>query len=141
MAWPYLGKFPFPTLVGNIRNDYLIDREIQRANSGAMGFSGIPGRGQDGAVTESMGVIYQRDNEHLGVTDSGIIRMRRLLVRAAKALRDEGKIPPGVEKPEVYRARVGAIVLPNGVAGLEATKDLQWKALTEEEPPKLEART
>ena len=94
-----------------------------------MGYSGIPGRGQDGAVTESMGVIYQRDNEHLGVTDSGIIRMRRLLIKhAAKALRDEGTIPPGVDNPEVYKVRSGGIVLPNGVHGIEATKDLQWKS-------------
>src|SRR5262249_16880917 len=71
-------------LVGTVRNDYLIDRDTQKANRGGLGYSGIPGRGQDGAVTESMGVIYQRDDEHLGVTDTGIIRMRRLLLKAAK---------------------------------------------------------
>jgi hypothetical protein len=119
-------------LAGNVRNDYLIDRDVQRANEGPLGYSGIPGRGQDGAVTESMGVIYQRDNEHLGVTDAGIIRMRRLLIRATKALRDEGTIPPGVDNPQVYKVRSGGIILPNGVSGIEATKDLQWKALTEE---------
>jgi hypothetical protein len=80
-----------------------------------------------------MGVIYQRDNEHLGVTDAGIIRMRRLLIRATKALRDAGTVPPGVDNPGVYKVRSGAIVLPNGVPGIEATRHLQWKAL--EEPP------
>jgi phenylpropionate dioxygenase-like ring-hydroxylating dioxygenase large terminal subunit len=118
-------------LAGNVRNDYLIDRDVQRANTGPLGYSGIPGRGQDGAVTESMGVIYQRDNEHLGVTDAGIIRMRRLLIRTTKALRDEGTIPPGVDNPEVYKVRSGAIILPNGVPGIEATRHLQWKALEE----------
>jgi nitrite reductase/ring-hydroxylating ferredoxin subunit len=129
----WLGRF---NLAGNVRNDYLIDRDVQRGNRGPLGYSGIPGRGQDGAVTESMGVIYQRDNEHLGVTDLGIIRMRRLLIKAAKALRDQGTVPPGVDNPQVYKVRSGAIVLPNGVHGIDATKNLQWKALTEE-PPKL----
>jgi hypothetical protein len=132
----WLGRF---RLAGNVRNDYLIDRDIQRALKGPLGYSGIPGRGQDGAVTESMGVIYQRDNEHLGVTDSGIIRMRRLLIKAARDLRDKGTVPPGVDDPQVYMVRSGGIVLPNGVPGIEATKDLQWRAL-QGEAPKIQAR-
>jgi phthalate 4,5-dioxygenase oxygenase subunit len=116
-------------------NDYLIDREEQRSGRS---YSGIPGRGQDGAVTESMGVIYKRDKEHLGVTDTGIIRMRRLLIQHAKQLRDSGELPPAVDQPEVYKVRSGGIVLPNGVNGIEATKDLQRRALSEE-PLKLEA--
>ncbi|MGE5139555.1 MAG: hypothetical protein ACM3JD_08850, partial [Rudaea sp.] len=121
-------------LNGNVRNDYLIDRGAQRSNQGPNGYSGIPGRGQDGAVTESMGTIYQRNQEHLGVTDSGIIRMRRLFVKYARELRDKRTVPPGVDKPEVYRVRSGGIVLPNGVDGIEATKDLQWRGLREELP-------
>jgi hypothetical protein len=84
-------------------------------------------------------VIYERAKEHLGVTDSGIIRMRRQLVRATRALQEQGTVPPGVDEPRLYRVRSGAIVLPNGVPGLDATKDLQWRGLTEE-PPLLEAR-
>jgi phthalate 4,5-dioxygenase oxygenase subunit len=130
----WLGRFP---LVGTVRNDYLIDRGLQQANEGPLGYSGIPGRGQDGAVTESMGVIYQRDNEHLGVTDAGIIRMRRLLIRQARAMRDSGTTPPGVDKPELYRVQSSCVILPNGVDGVEATRDFQWR--TTAEPPKLEA--
>ncbi len=126
----WLGRF---RLNGNVRNDYLIDRETQRMNQGPNGYCGIPGRGQDGAVTESMGTIYQRDHEHLGVTDSGIIRMRRLFVKYARELRANGTVPPGVDNPGVYRVRSGGIVLPNGVNGLEATQDLQWQALREEQ--------
>jgi phthalate 4,5-dioxygenase oxygenase subunit len=124
----WLDRYP---LAGNARNDYLIDRDVQRQNQGPLGYSGIPGRGQDGAVTESMGVIYQRDAEHLGVTDAGIIRMRRLLIRATRGLINEGTVPPGVDNPEVYRVRSGNVILPNGVPGIEATQDLQWKALEE----------
>jgi len=133
----WLGRFK---LAGNVRNDYLIDRDVQRANKGGMGYSGVPGRGQDGSVTESMGVIYKRDNEHLGVTDSGIIRMRRLLIKHARALRDEGKIPPAVDNPELYRVTTACALLPNSVVdGIEATKDMQWSVLTQE-PSKLIAR-
>jgi nitrite reductase/ring-hydroxylating ferredoxin subunit len=126
----WLGRYK---LAGNVRNDYLIDREVQKANKGGLGYSGIPGRGQDGAVTESMGVIYTRDNEHLGVTDSGIIRMRRLLIKAARDLRDHGTLPPAVDRPELYRVTTAGEILPNGVDGIAATLPQQWRTVTE--PP------
>ena len=53
-------------------------------------------------------------------------------------MRDKGTIPPAVDKPELYRVTTACVLLPNGVNGIEATKDLQWKSLTE--PPKLKAR-
>ncbi len=116
-------------IAGTARNDYLIDREAQRRREGGLGFSGIPGRGQDNGMTESMGVIYKRDQEHLGVTDSGIIRMRRRLARAAMALREDGTPPPGVDSPELYMVQSISTVLPNGVNGIEATQDHQWANL------------
>jgi nitrite reductase/ring-hydroxylating ferredoxin subunit len=131
----WLGRYQ---LAGTVRNDYFIDREIQAGNKGPLGYSGIPGRGQDGAVTESMGVVYQRDNEHLGVTDSGIIRMRRLLLKAARDLRDHGTTPPAVDNPELYMVRSACVILPDGVNGIDAARDQMWAAV--EEPPKLEAR-
>jgi hypothetical protein len=97
------------------------------------GYSGIrSSRGQDGAVTESMGVIYQRDREHLATTDSGIIRMRRLLVQKARELRDHGTLPPAVDNPELYQVSSLAILLPNGVDGLEVTRARQWQHLPEQ---------
>ncbi len=131
----WLGRF---RMAGNRRNDYLIDREIQKAGqpgNGGIGYSGIPGRGQDGAVTESMGIIYQRDREHLGVTDNGIIRMRRLFIKHARALRDHGTLPPAVDRPELYRVQSVAVVLPNGVNGMDATKDRQYEHVNN--PPQL----
>jgi hypothetical protein len=65
--------------------------------------------------------------------------MRRLFIKHTRALRDHGVTPPGVDNADVYKVRSGSIILPNGVNGIAATKDLQWKALTEE-PPALEAR-
>ncbi len=37
-----------------------------------------------------MGTIYNRSAEHLGTTDALIIRTRRCMINAAKALRDQG---------------------------------------------------
>jgi hypothetical protein len=71
-------------------NDYLIDRDLQRTGS----YTGILGVvQQDLAVTESMGTIYDRSAEHLGTSDKAIIRMRELLLRAAKDL-EQGIEPP-----------------------------------------------
>jgi hypothetical protein len=108
-------------------------------NHGGMGYSGIPGRGQDGAVTESMGTIYQRDKEHLGVTDTGIIRMRRLFIKYARELRDHGTIPPGVDAPDLYRVQSACAMLPDGVDGIAAMHEQMWQGVSGE-APKIEAR-
>ena len=86
----------------NAGNDFLIDRELQKSGESYSGIRGI--RQQDMAVTGSMGTIYDRTHEHLGTTDALIIRTRRRMITAAKALRDEGITPPGVDNPEIYRA-------------------------------------
>jgi hypothetical protein len=101
----------------------MIDRELQRSGKS---FTGIPGvRQQDMAVTESMGPIYKRYNEHLGTTDAMIIRTRRKLIATAKALRDHGVVPPGVDNPEVYRQRSGECILPRDVFWWDATKPMR----------------
>jgi hypothetical protein len=116
----FLGKF---RLKLNKENDYMIDRERQRNWDS---FTGIWGIGdQDHAMVESMGDIVDRTREHLATSDLGVIRLRRLLIKHAKALRMDGTTPPGVDEPEVYKVRSGGIVLPDGVDGVEATWDLQ----------------
>jgi phthalate 4,5-dioxygenase oxygenase subunit len=124
------GRFNLPQ---SLDNDYMIDREAQRAGKS---FSGIPGiRQQDMAVTESMGPIYKRYNEHLGTTDAMIIRTRRKLISAAKALRDNGVLPPGVDNPEVYRQRSGECILPRDAYWWDATKPMREVFEVEEIPP------
>jgi hypothetical protein len=54
-----------------------------------------------------------------------IIRARRRVINAAKALRDGGVVPPGVDQPEVYRHRSGGVVLPRSADWLEATRALR----------------
>ena len=115
----WLGKF---RLAQHRDNDYLIDREAQRTTS----FTGIAGiHQQDQAVTESMGPIYDRSQEHLGTSDAMVIRTRRRVLNATRALRDSAATPPGVDNPEVYRHRSGGVVLPRDADWLEATKGLR----------------
>ncbi len=104
-------------------NDYMIDRDRQRTMESWTGIWGIGD--QDHAMVESMGDIYDRTKEHLATSDMGVIRLRRLLLNAMKALREDGTVPLGVDNPEVYKVRSGGIVLPNGIDGVEATRDLQ----------------
>jgi phthalate 4,5-dioxygenase len=74
------------------------------------------------AVQESMGVICDRTGENLGPADAMIIQVRRRLIQAARALRDRGITPPGVDKPVLYRVRPVGAVLPPGTDWVEATR-------------------
>jgi phthalate 4,5-dioxygenase len=53
------------------------------------------------AVQVSMGTTVDRTQEHLGVTDVGIIEMRKLLLDLVNDLRD-GREPYAATHPEVY---------------------------------------
>ena len=106
--------------LANKTNNYLIDRAAQRAGTT---FSGVDGIGmQDASLQESMGPIQDRTKEHLVSTDNGIIMARHRLLKAAKALMENGVTPPAVN-PEHHRVRSVAIVLPAGVPFSEAAKD------------------
>jgi phenylpropionate dioxygenase-like ring-hydroxylating dioxygenase large terminal subunit len=107
--------------VANESNDYQIDRAAQRSNESYTGIGSI--YLQDQAVTESMGPVYKRWEEHLGTSDAMIIRTRRRLIDAARALRDNGTLPPGADDPGVYAMRSGGIVLPRNVNWVEATAE------------------
>jgi hypothetical protein len=64
-------------------------------------FTGIDGINvQDRATQESMGLICDRSQEHLGPADKGIIQMRRLLREAINTVR-AGGTPAGVA-PSYY---------------------------------------
>ena len=97
----------------NKSNHYMIDRQVQNTET----FSGIPdrmGRAQDAAMTDSMGAIVDRTEEHLGTTDAAIIRMRRRLIQGAHDLQ-EGIEPYAASHPEVFKVRSGGAVLPRDV--------------------------
>ena len=108
--------------VRNKDNDYMLDRHMQRTHN----YTGLPGnRAQDQAVTESMGEIVNRPNEHLGAADTAIIVMRRLLMRMARAV-EAGVEPELVMHPERFRTT------PMAVTTAEADFQRLWEAHEQE---------
>jgi phenylpropionate dioxygenase-like ring-hydroxylating dioxygenase large terminal subunit len=78
------------TRIRNARNNYLQDRQMQKTAN----FTGIDDfLNHDACATESMGSIFDRSKEHLGVSDKAVIAVRKFLLSAVKDLK-EGKEPP-----------------------------------------------
>lgn len=78
--------------IRNASNHYLQDRKMQRTEN----FTGIEDYlNHDSCATESMGAIYDRTREHLGVSDKAVIALRRFLLKAVRGLQ-EGKEPPHI---------------------------------------------
>jgi phthalate 4,5-dioxygenase len=85
-------------------NDYLIDRQLQKTKS----YTGIIGVSeQDAAVQDSQGPIADRTREHLGPTDLGILRFRKLVMDCARELA-RGKEPDAARRAHRYHVRAGA---------------------------------
>ena len=123
----------------NSTNDYLIDREGQRARRSFTGLQTI--HLQDQAVTESMGSVLDRSLENLGSADVMVIRVRMRLLEAALALKEKGILPPGVDDPEIYQVRSGGAFLPEDQDWLEGIKDLLPAYVVHPElDPSLDAR-
>jgi hypothetical protein len=96
-------------LAGGPSNDWLVDREAQANGGNYTGITGI--HAQDQAVTESMGPITDHLFEHLAPSDRMIMRTRRRLLQAARALAKDGTVPPGVDNPDImYAVRSGDFV-------------------------------
>ena len=95
--------------LANKDNDYLMDRMAQKAGRDLGGVEGFAM--QDASLQESMGPIVDRSRENLVGTDKGIVMARRRLLRAAKALAEQGTAPPGVEVTHQH-VRSAAVVLP-----------------------------
>ena len=97
-------------------------RSLKAQRRGEM-YSGIRGIAiQDSSLQESMGPIVDRTKERLVPADSGIIKARQKLRKAAIALRDEGVTPPGVD-PRHHRIRSAAVVLPQAESFLDSCRD------------------
>jgi len=116
----WLGRW---RLKANESNDWLMDRQAQR--NGTI-FSGIENiHLQDQAVTESMGPITVHELEHLGPSDRMLARTRRRLLQAARALRDAGQTPPGVDNPDVFLSARSGYFLTEPSVHWEAAYDQQ----------------
>jgi hypothetical protein len=61
-----------------------------------------------------------------------IIRVRRRLLEAARQLRENGTVPPGVDTPRVYRQRSGWALVPQGKDFWEELRPLREEFQREE---------
>jgi phenylpropionate dioxygenase-like ring-hydroxylating dioxygenase large terminal subunit len=105
----------------NKTNDYAINYDIQKTAN----MSGIPRGGnlQDRAMTETMGVIYDRTREHLGTSDRMIIAVRQRLMSAARDFQEDGTPPDHVDDTKLYRIRSASAILPEGADWREETRE------------------
>ncbi len=98
--------------VRNRSNDYGIDRDNQRSQT----FTGVKGTAeQDIMIQQSQGWIVDRTRENLTATDAAIMRFRRLLIGAARALAEDGAEPAAPFDHEAYCTRPGAWVAASGL--------------------------
>jgi phenylpropionate dioxygenase-like ring-hydroxylating dioxygenase large terminal subunit len=103
----------------NGRNDFLVDYDAQRTTH----FFGVLNLSlQDQAVQESMGRILDRRREHLGTADSGIIGVRRRLLRAVKENQEGTDAAIGLT-PDQQRVRSAAMVLPKSESWVRALRE------------------
>src|SRR5437899_2992405 len=100
--------------------DYLLDRQLAK-NDLMIGIPFLVNL-QDRAMTETMGPIYDRTNEHLGTTDAMVIYVRRRLIDAARALREQGVVPANVDDAAMCRVRPASALLPEGDSWITATE-------------------
>ncbi len=97
----------------NRGNRYGLDRERQRK----VNYSGIQGiETQDRAMTEGMGTLCDRSEEHLGTSDLAVIAMRRVLERRAQDL-EKGAPPRAAQLAEQFGARPLDVVAPEANLG------------------------
>jgi phenylpropionate dioxygenase-like ring-hydroxylating dioxygenase large terminal subunit len=83
---------PDYTRIRNAGNNYLQDRNMQKTTN----FTGIEDfLNHDACATESMGAIFDRSREHLGVSDKAVIAVRKFLLAAVKELQ-RGNEPPHI---------------------------------------------
>jgi phthalate 4,5-dioxygenase len=97
--------------LANIDNWFLQDRAAMKNGS----YTGIKGfTNQDMACQESMGVVVDRTQEHLGTSDVAIIRMRRRMLEALRRS-EAGETPLGQDADVPYeRLRGDQRVIPIG---------------------------
>jgi phthalate 4,5-dioxygenase oxygenase subunit len=82
-------------------NDWMQDRKAMQAGTSMSGIRGV--QMEDAVVQESMGPIYDRRKEHLGVSDMAVVRMRRLMLQSVHDFVESGKTPLGLGVPVDYK--------------------------------------
>jgi len=118
---PTTRPFGFIIPKANKSNDYLINWEIHTTRR--LGIAGV--NLQDICVTENEGPtpILDRTKENLCSADQTTFKARRILLRLAKALREQGTTPTGVRDTSIYRVRATSSIVPDNENWAEAVKD------------------
>jgi phenylpropionate dioxygenase-like ring-hydroxylating dioxygenase large terminal subunit len=84
--------------IPNWENHYLQDREMQRTKN----FTGMADfLTHDSCATESMGALFDRSKEHLGLSDKAVIAVRRQMLDKIKEFQETGEAPFLVTDPEL----------------------------------------
>lgn len=103
--------------LSNRDNWYKQDRAAMKTDN----LSGLKGiMVQDHAVGETQGLILDRSREHLGTTDLAVVAWRRLMLKAARALRENGVRPPAAGASPVAYDKIRPEVI-------NFTADETWK--------------
>lgn len=88
-------------------------------------FSGLPGLWvQDAACQSGVAPVYDRSQEHLGISDTGIAMTRRLLLETVRNLRTSGAAPQGVAEPSTFMVRAVSLTLPAGMSWQEGREHM-----------------
>jgi phenylpropionate dioxygenase-like ring-hydroxylating dioxygenase large terminal subunit len=123
--------------VRNLQNSYLQNREEQKRET----FTGM-GRTfliHDSCATESMGPIYDRSQEHLGVSDMTVIAVRKFLLQCIKGAM-AGKEPPHIIRNAGQNdlrhlacivAKIPVSKNPNQFVTEQLKKEKYWEAASE----------
>jgi len=75
---------------------------------------GMPGLWlEDAACQSGVAPIYDRTKEHLGTTDTGIARVRRLLLEAVRK-NSQGEVPVSAKHGQLFMKRAISITIPEG---------------------------
>ena len=102
---------------GNRANDYLMDRTLQKSGS----FTGIlSAQLQDLAVQESQGAIADRTKEHLGSSDTAIVKCRRRLSNPRRGSPRKARSRRPSRAPICTKRRAVAILLPKEMTADQA---------------------
>ena len=102
----------------NLQNDYRQDRDAMKRGDWT-GIEGIPT--QDMAMWESMGPISDRSQDHPGSSDLAVAQFRRMMVAAAKKMKDGGPAL-GTTDPHIPHAHLASF---EGVV----EKSVDWREL------------
>lgn len=99
LSSPNEGRANAQSELPTAQNMWLQDRAAMGASTSFSGLRGI--NNEDFVVQESMGPVYDRSREHLGMSDVAVIRLRRVLLDSLRK-NAEGEAPTGLAEPVPY---------------------------------------